>query len=155
MTKIDDFQQSYKEPLDINNLLLRGSVLRKTPWVIGMAINVGNDSKIVQNMTKAPRKVRSTHADLLRFRVPATYTIQQRQSRLPAEVHSAMLLRLTSPCWCCYCAGDATGARYERAGVRASHGTGGVLSRLSRPGPVLDLQVPGRVVVPAGHQQVA
>lgn len=51
---------SRKEPLDINNLLLRGSVLRKTPWVIGMAINVGNDSKIVQNMTKAPRKVCTT-----------------------------------------------------------------------------------------------
>lgn len=46
-----------KEPLDINNLLLRGCILRKTDWVIGLAINVGNDSKIVQNMTKAPRKV--------------------------------------------------------------------------------------------------
>jgi magnesium-transporting ATPase (P-type) len=56
-TYVDDFQEAHKEPLDINNLLLRGSVLRKTPWAIGMAINVGNDSKIVQNMTKAPRKV--------------------------------------------------------------------------------------------------
>lgn len=51
--------QLRKEPLDINNLLLRGSVLRKTEWVIGLAINVGGDSKIVQNMTKAPRKVGS------------------------------------------------------------------------------------------------
>eukprot|EP00775_Hariotina_reticulata_P007204 gene7204-7418_t len=46
-----------KEPLDINNLMLRGSVLRKTDWIVGLAINVGADSKIVQNMTKAPRKV--------------------------------------------------------------------------------------------------
>lgn len=46
-----------KSPVDINNLLLRGSVLRTTPWAIGMAVNVGRDSKIVQNMTKAPRKV--------------------------------------------------------------------------------------------------
>ncbi|KAF8063036.1 ATP8B4 [Scenedesmus sp. PABB004] len=46
-----------KQPLDINNLLLRGSVLRKTEWAIGVALNVGRDSKIVQNMTKAPRKV--------------------------------------------------------------------------------------------------
>jgi magnesium-transporting ATPase (P-type) len=46
-----------KQPLDINNLLLRGSVLRKTEWVIGVALNVGKDSKIVKNMTKAPRKV--------------------------------------------------------------------------------------------------
>lgn len=59
VTQVDDFAESHKEPLDINNLLLRGSVLRKTPWVIGVAINVGNDSKIVQNMTKAPRKVSS------------------------------------------------------------------------------------------------
>lgn len=49
-----------KEPLDINNLLLRGCNLRKTDWVIGLAINVGNDSKIVQNMTKAPRKVQAS-----------------------------------------------------------------------------------------------
>lgn len=49
--------QQGKSPVDINNLLLRGSVLRKTPWVIGVALNVGSDSKIVQNMTQAPRKV--------------------------------------------------------------------------------------------------
>eukprot|EP00879_Flechtneria_rotunda_P011537 GHRR01012051.1.p2 GENE.GHRR01012051.1~~GHRR01012051.1.p2 ORF type:complete len:102 (+),score=16.18 GHRR01012051.1:549-854(+) len=52
-----EIHSSNKQPLDINNLLLRGSVLRKTDWVIGLALNVGNDSKIVQNMTKAPRKV--------------------------------------------------------------------------------------------------
>jgi len=46
-----------KQPLDANNLLLRGSTLRKTPWAIGVAVNVGQDAKIVQNMTKAPRKV--------------------------------------------------------------------------------------------------
>jgi magnesium-transporting ATPase (P-type) len=48
---------THKEALDINNLLLRGSVLKKTDWAIGLAVNVGDDSKIVQNMTKAPRKV--------------------------------------------------------------------------------------------------
>lgn len=71
VTYVDDFAESHKEPLDINNLLLRGSVLRKTPWVIGVAINVGNDSKIVQNMTKAPRKVssRCCGGNVLRFGV--------------------------------------------------------------------------------------
>lgn len=53
-----------KQPLDINNLLLRGSVLRKTEWVIGLALNVGSDSKIVQNMTKAPRKVGQMTSDM-------------------------------------------------------------------------------------------
>jgi magnesium-transporting ATPase (P-type) len=51
---------AHKEALDINNLLLRGSVLKKTDWAIGLAVNVGDDSKIVQNMTKAPRKVRQS-----------------------------------------------------------------------------------------------
>lgn len=46
-----------KVPLDANNLLLRGSTLSKTPWAVGVAVNVGRDAKIVQNMTKAPRKV--------------------------------------------------------------------------------------------------
>jgi hypothetical protein len=46
-----------KQPLDSNNLLLRGSTLRKTPWAIGVAVNVGNEAKIMQNMTKVPRKV--------------------------------------------------------------------------------------------------
>jgi magnesium-transporting ATPase (P-type) len=46
-----------KQPLDANNLLLRGSTLCKTAWAIGVAVNVGRDAKIVQNMTKAPRKV--------------------------------------------------------------------------------------------------
>jgi hypothetical protein len=53
-----------RQPLDASQLLLRGCVLRKTPWVVGVAVNVGRDCKIVQNMTKAPRKARraSMHA---------------------------------------------------------------------------------------------
>lgn len=47
-----------KEPLVADNLLLRGSTLRKTAWAVGVAVNVGRDAKIVQNMTRAPRKVR-------------------------------------------------------------------------------------------------
>jgi magnesium-transporting ATPase (P-type) len=46
-----------RDPLDASNLLLRGSTLRKTDWALGLAVNVGRDTKIVQNMTKAPRKV--------------------------------------------------------------------------------------------------
>lgn len=46
-----------KESLTTDQLLLRGCTLRKTPWVVGVAVSVGYDTKIVQNMTKAPRKV--------------------------------------------------------------------------------------------------
>ena len=48
-----------RQPLDAANLLLRGSTLRKTAWAIGVAVSVGRDTKIMQNMTKAPRKVGS------------------------------------------------------------------------------------------------
>eukprot|EP01026_Neomeris_dumetosa_P071035 TRINITY_DN7145_c1_g1_i1.p1 TRINITY_DN7145_c1_g1~~TRINITY_DN7145_c1_g1_i1.p1 ORF type:complete len:1115 (-),score=152.45 TRINITY_DN7145_c1_g1_i1:270-3410(-) len=44
-------------PLDASNLLLRGCKLRKTPWVVGLVVFAGLDSKIWRNQTKAPRKV--------------------------------------------------------------------------------------------------
>lgn len=75
-------QPALKFPLDINNLLLRGCVLRKTEWVIGLAINVGNDSKIVQNMTKAPRKVSQYLVGCLC--VWAVFVLTHRVARLAA-----------------------------------------------------------------------
>lgn len=75
-------QPALKFPLDINNLLLRGCVLRKTEWVIGLAINVGNDSKIVQNMTKAPRKVSRYLVGCLC--VWAVFVLTHRMARLAA-----------------------------------------------------------------------
>lgn len=93
VTYVDDFAESHKEPLDINNLLLRGSVLRKTPWVIGVAINVGNDSKIVQNMTKAPRKVSSRccfGGNVLRFGVHVCRNPQLPGSSGPGRVSDSL-----------------------------------------------------------------
>eukprot|EP00877_Chromochloris_zofingiensis_P013907 jgi/Chrzof1/8770/Cz03g23250.t1 len=63
------YQDGSKFPLDEKNLLLRGCTLRKTEWAIGVAVNVGWDSKIVQNMTKAPRKITQLekHMNILVF----------------------------------------------------------------------------------------
>ncbi|CAI2367483.1 unnamed protein product [Moneuplotes crassus] len=45
------------ENLKINNMLLRGCVLRNTPFVVGVVVYVGKESKIMKNAKKAPRKV--------------------------------------------------------------------------------------------------
>jgi magnesium-transporting ATPase (P-type) len=46
-----------KDALDAANLLLRGSSLRKTDWVIGVVVSTGINTKIVQNLTRSPRKI--------------------------------------------------------------------------------------------------
>eukprot|EP00803_Ostreobium_quekettii_P001400 evm.model.scf_456.4 EVM.evm.TU.scf_456.4 scf_456:36480-52102(+) len=48
---------STEEGLDASNLLLRGSTLRKTEWVLGVVVFSGDDTKIRRNQQAAPRKV--------------------------------------------------------------------------------------------------
>ena len=43
-------------PLDADNILLRGAVLRNTDWVIGVACFTGSDTKLVQNSVATPSK---------------------------------------------------------------------------------------------------
>ncbi|ORX51857.1 phospholipid-translocating P-type ATPase [Piromyces finnis] len=43
-------------PLDISNLLLRGSVIRNTDWVIGAVIYTGEDTKVRLNSGSTPYK---------------------------------------------------------------------------------------------------
>jgi len=45
-----------RAPLQPKNLFLRGCVLRNTPWIIGLVLNTGHDTKIIQSITKAPQK---------------------------------------------------------------------------------------------------
>ncbi len=42
---------------NIKNVLLRGCTLKNTNYVYGIVIYVGNDTKIMQNSKKAPRKI--------------------------------------------------------------------------------------------------
>eukprot|EP00624_Nannochloropsis_granulata_P007655 evm.model.NODE_8908_length_28186_cov_23.573193.5 len=44
-------------PVDQGNLLLRGSSLRNTKWVLGLVVYTGRDTKLVQNSRKAPSKL--------------------------------------------------------------------------------------------------
>lgn len=43
-------------PLNAENMLLRGAVLRNTEWVIGLACFTGTDTKLVQNSFETPSK---------------------------------------------------------------------------------------------------
>lgn len=57
----DDMDDEEKEeqiqiPLNINNLLLRGSFIRNTEWVIGLVLFTGDDTKIRMNAGATPSK---------------------------------------------------------------------------------------------------
>ena len=47
---------SIEIPLNADNLLLRGAVLRNTEWAIGLACFTGTDTKLVQNSFEVPSK---------------------------------------------------------------------------------------------------
>lgn len=52
------------KPLDSSNLMLRGSVLRNTAWVMGMAVYTGAETKISLNMRHPPSKMGTTEKKL-------------------------------------------------------------------------------------------
>uniref|UniRef100_A0A7S2SL74 Phospholipid-transporting ATPase n=1 Tax=Mucochytrium quahogii TaxID=96639 RepID=A0A7S2SL74_9STRA len=51
-------EEGYKDiPLDFSNILLRGSVLRNTPWILGIVLYAGFESKVVQSSSNPPSKM--------------------------------------------------------------------------------------------------
>ncbi|CAG7855112.1 Phospholipid-transporting ATPase DNF1; AltName: Full=Flippase DNF1 [Serendipita indica DSM 11827] len=58
ITAIDEKGQDVgkPEPIDLNTVLLRGTVLRNTDWAIGIVLFTGGDTKIVLNSGGTPSK---------------------------------------------------------------------------------------------------
>jgi magnesium-transporting ATPase (P-type) len=56
-------------PLGINQLLLRGSSLRNTEYVVGVVVYAGHDTKMMMNSTQAPSKRSQVHVNS-RIHVP-------------------------------------------------------------------------------------
>ncbi|KAH8825414.1 phospholipid-translocating ATPase [Flagelloscypha sp. PMI_526] len=52
----DNGQKPLQAPVSLVNVLLRGTVLRNTEWVIGMVLFTGEDTKIVMNSGGTPSK---------------------------------------------------------------------------------------------------
>jgi phospholipid-transporting ATPase len=44
------------EPIQSDQILLRGAQLRNTEWIYGLVIYTGHDSKLLQNASRAPLK---------------------------------------------------------------------------------------------------
>ena len=53
---IEEWGSSVEIPLNGENLLLRGAVLRNTEWAIGLSCYTGGDTKLVQNSVETPSK---------------------------------------------------------------------------------------------------
>ena len=53
---IEEGGPSVEIPLNAENMLLRGAVLRNTEWAIGLSCFTGEDTKLVQNSIETPSK---------------------------------------------------------------------------------------------------
>ncbi|KAJ1938325.1 phospholipid transporting ATPase, partial [Linderina pennispora] len=75
----DDFQSpkpaaGSRDPLNVDNLLLRGSVLRNTRWAVGVAIFTGDDTKIMMNAGETPSK-RSRIERMMNYQVLSQFCL--------------------------------------------------------------------------------
>ena len=51
-----DSNEEKTEPVTINELLLRGCTVRNTPWIVGLVLFTGADTKIMLNGGNTPSK---------------------------------------------------------------------------------------------------
>lgn len=73
-------------PLNINNVLLRGSIVRNTDWVIGVVLYTGSDTKVILGSGKTPSK-RSKIEKAMNPQVVFNFVILFGLSILTAVVH--------------------------------------------------------------------
>ncbi|CAI4341862.1 AGK_G0009650.mRNA.1.CDS.1 [Saccharomyces cerevisiae] len=80
------------EPVNINNLLLRGCTLRNTKWAMGMVIFTGDDTKIMINAGVTPTK----------------------KSRISRELNFSVILNFVLLFILCFTAGIVNGVYYKQ-----------------------------------------
>ncbi|ORY78333.1 phospholipid-translocating P-type ATPase [Neocallimastix californiae] len=73
-------------PLNVNNILLRGSILRNTDWVIGVVIYTGCDTKVILGSGKTPSK-RSKIEKIMNPQVVFNFVILFALSIITSIVH--------------------------------------------------------------------
>ncbi|KAJ2725620.1 phospholipid transporting ATPase [Coemansia sp. Benny D115] len=62
------------EPLSIDNLLLRDSVVRNTQWAVGVVVFTGDDTKIMMNSSETPSK-RSRIERMMNYQVMSQFCL--------------------------------------------------------------------------------
>ncbi|KAJ2727799.1 phospholipid transporting ATPase, partial [Coemansia sp. D1744] len=63
-----------RDPLGVDNLLLRGSVLRNTQWVTGVVVFTGDETKIMMNAGETPSK-RSRIERMMNYQVMSQFAL--------------------------------------------------------------------------------
>ncbi|KAJ2355406.1 phospholipid transporting ATPase, partial [Coemansia sp. RSA 2618] len=63
-----------RDPLGVDNLLLRGSVLRNTQWAVGVAVFTGDETKIMMNAGETPSK-RSRIERMMNYQVMSQFAL--------------------------------------------------------------------------------
>ncbi|KAJ1884983.1 phospholipid transporting ATPase, partial [Kickxella alabastrina] len=63
-----------KEPLSVDNLLLRGSVVRNTQWAVGVTVFTGDETKIMMNAGETPSK-RSRIERMMNYQVLSQFCL--------------------------------------------------------------------------------
>ena len=65
ITTINDDGKAVREPLEMQNILLRGCVLRNTNWVYGLVVHTGKDTKIqMANVSSGEMKLSSIDKEI-------------------------------------------------------------------------------------------
>ncbi|KAK9674728.1 hypothetical protein K7432_016948, partial [Basidiobolus ranarum] len=64
---VHDQHEDCVEPLELENLLLRGTILRNTDYVFGVAVYVGSDTKIFRNLKNSRLKFSTMEKKLNRM----------------------------------------------------------------------------------------
>ncbi|CAM9092815.1 unnamed protein product, partial [Phaeothamnion confervicola] len=90
--------ETRSEPIDPDNLLLRGCMLRNTRWALGLVLNTGADTKIMMSMSAAP--VKASHlSDRINTEIKRVAALMVMLCIVGAAAATAWTVRYESKAW--------------------------------------------------------